>query len=384
MITQGPFGAAALRSSLVPGLADQPPEPARASLPRAVASPSGVGDAADCPPFRAADRLLPKLPVRQRPLPWVDAYPVVEPTINADGVSSYPFADSAFPVQVGFHVYTARRDVRSRRHEHPELVYIFSGSADLQIQKRSFQVRHGDLIVLGPNLYHRILADPNQPAATVKIISLTFQSEVIRGAESSGDAELYLLPLLCQDSSFPHVIHPPSRLPGRVLELILDIHNDLPAYGDLARLAVKTDLKMLLLCLVRHYKQYVRREYGFRRRERDLARLQPLFRLLDEKYGEHIKLADAARRCAMSSSYFMRFFKTITGESFRAYLNDFRITKAQTLLATTSDPIGDIGERVGFCSQSYFGKVFLMRVGMTPLAYRRACERHDQNGAVRL
>jgi AraC-like DNA-binding protein len=320
--------------------------------------------------------------MRSKPLPWLDAYPLVEPTINADGVSRYPFADCAFPVQVGFHVYTSRRDVRSRRHEHPEVIYIYSGNADIQIQNRSFAVKKGDLIVLGPNLYHRILANPRQPAATVKIISLTFQPEVIRGAEPSADAELYLLPLLCQDSSFPHVIRASSKLPGCVLDLILDIHYDLPAYGDLDRLAVKTDLKMLLLCLVRHYKQYVRRQYGLRRRERDLGRLQPLFHLLDEQYGDRIKLADAARRCAMSSSYFMRFFKSLTGESFRAYLNDFRITKAQTLLATTKDPIGDISERVGFCSQSYFGKVFLMRVGMTPLAYRRICERHDQTGGA--
>ena len=322
--------------------------------------------------------------MRPTPLPWLDAYPLVEPTINADGISRFPFADSAFPVQVGFHVYTSRRSVRARRHEHPEVIYIYSGSADLQIQNRSFVVKQGNLIVLGPNLYHRILANPRRPTATVRIVSLTFQPEVIRGAEPSADSELYLLPLLCQDSTFPHVIPASSSVPGRVLELILDMRQDLPAYGDLARLAVKTDLKMLLLCLVRHYRHYVRRQYSLRRRERDLGRLQPLFRLLDEQYHDRIRLADAAHRCAMSSSYFMRFFKTVTGESFRAYLNDFRITKAQALLATTSDPIGGISEKVGFCSQSYFGKLFLMRVGMTPLAYRRACERHDQNGGARL
>ena len=320
--------------------------------------------------------------MRQKSLPWLDAYPLVEPTINADGISRYPFADSAFPVQVGFHFYTSRQNVRTRRHEQPELIYIYSGHADLQIQNRPFSVEKGDLIVLGPNLYHRILANPNQPTATVKIASLTFQPEVVRGAEPSADAELYLLPLLCQDSSFPHVIRASSKLPRRVFDLMLDIHHDLPAYGDLARLAVKTELKMILLCLVRHYRNYVRREFSLRRRERDISRLQPLFRLLDEKYGERIKLSDAARRCAMSSSYFMRFLKTVTGESFRAYLNDFRITKAQNLLATTSEPIGDIGEKVGFCSQSYFGKVFLMRMGMTPLAYRRSCERRDQNGSA--
>jgi AraC-like DNA-binding protein/mannose-6-phosphate isomerase-like protein (cupin superfamily) len=379
MITQEQFGATAL----VPSPVHHPSDGPAVAVDSCVTPPSRVSGAVDCPQALAVDRLRAELQTRPRALPWVDAYPLVEPTINADGVSSYPFADVAFPVQVGFHVYTSRRDVRSRRHEHPELIYIYSGSADLQIQNRSFEVRQGDLIVLGPNLYHRILANPNQPAAAVKIISLTFQPEVIRGAEPSADAELHLLPLLCQDSNFPHVIRSSGRLPGRVLELILDMHRDLPARGDLARLAVKTDLKMVLLWLVRHYKHYARRQDSLVRRERDLRRLQPLFRLLDERYGERIKVSDAARRCAMSSSYFMRFFKTVTGESFRAYLNDFRIQKAQSLLGTTRDPIADISERVGFCSQSYFGNVFLMRVGMTPFAYRRNCERRDQSAGAR-
>jgi AraC-like DNA-binding protein len=319
----------------------------------------------------------------QRPLPWVDAYPLVEETISAEGLSSYPFADTSFPVQVGFHVYSGPRDVRTRRHEHPEVIYIYAGSADLQIQNQSFSVRKGDLIVLGPNLYHRILNNVTQPKAKVKIVSLTFQPEVIRGTEPSADAELYLLPLLCQDSSFPHVVPAGSRLPDRVLELMLDIQNNLPAPGDLARLAVKTDLKMLLLGLLQHYKHYARRQHTLGRRERDLARLRPLFRLLEEKYGENIKVAGAARLCAMSSSHFMRFFKTVTGESFRTYLNNFRIAKAQTLLATTADPIGDISEKVAFCSQSYFGKVFVTRVGMTPLAYRRKFGNDGEGGGGR-
>jgi AraC-like DNA-binding protein len=307
----------------------------------------------------------------QRLLPWVDAYPLVEPTISAEGLSSYPFADTTFPVQVGFHVYSGPREVRTRRHEHPEVIYIYAGEADIQIQNQAFRVSRGDLIVLGPNLYHRILNNVRQPKAKVKIVSLNFQLEVIRGTEPSADAELYLLPLLCQDATFPHVVPARGRVPGRVLDLMLDIQSNLPTPGDLARLAVKTDLKMLLLYLLQHYKNYARRQHTLGRRERDLGRLRPLFRLLEEKYGENIQVAEAARLCAMSSSHFMRFFKTVTGESFRAYLNNFRITKAQTLLATTTDPIGDISEKVAFCSQSYFGKVFLTRVGMTPLAYRR-------------
>jgi len=313
--------------------------------------------------------------MQSRRFPWVNAYPLVERTIDAEGLSSYPFEDVTFPVQVGFHIYAGPYGVRTRRHKHPELIYMYAGTTNVQVQERSFEVQQGDLIVLGPNLYHRIL---NNPAKEVRIVSLTFEAEVIRGSEPGADAELYLLPFLCQDSNFPHVILASDKLTKRLLRLMLEIQQYLPASSGLVRLAVKTRLKMLLLSLLEHYKDYVRNRNILDRRERDLRRLHPLFQFLEQNYGQQIKISQVAHLCAMSSSHFMRFFKTVTGESFLSYLNNFRIMKAQTLLATSEEPIGDISDKVAFCSQSYFGKVFLTRVGMTPLAYRRQFGSEDR------
>jgi len=61
----------------------------------------------------------------------------------------------------------------------------------------------------------------------------------------------------------------------------------------------------------------------------------------------------------------------VTGQSFLAYLNQFRIAKSRSLLTSTERPISEISQEVGFCDQSHFGVVFRKLVGMTPLAYRR-------------
>jgi AraC-like DNA-binding protein len=312
---------------------------------------------------------------RSRPH-WVNAYPLVQRTINAEGLTTSPF-DPTFPIHAGFHIYAGPCSVRTRRHEHLELIYIYHGKTSIQVQDRSLRVKHGDLIVLGSNLYHRIL---NNPKTQVKIVSLNFRPEIIRGSEPSADAEQYLSPFLCQDSTFPHVIPASSRLPRRALELILDVQSRLPAPTSLERLAVKTHMKMLLMLLVEYYSGYLRRHKILDRRERDVERLHSLFQFLEQNFGRQIKVADAARLCAMSRSHFMRFFKTVTGESFLAYLNNFRIAKAQTLLATTEESVGDISDKVAFCSQSYFGKVFLARVGMPALAFRRRFGRIGQTG----
>jgi AraC-like DNA-binding protein len=66
----------------------------------------------------------------------------------------------------------------------------------------------------------------------------------------------------------------------------------------------------------------------------------------------------------------MNLFKEVTGQSFVAYLNCYRVSKAQVLLSTTDKPLSDISLEAGFCTQSYFGMVFRKVTGITPLAYR--------------
>jgi AraC-like DNA-binding protein len=60
----------------------------------------------------------------------------------------------------------------------------------------------------------------------------------------------------------------------------------------------------------------------------------------------------------------------VTGQPFIAHLNQFRIAKAQFLLAATDRSIADIGHEVGFCNQSYFGLVFRRVTHLSPREYQ--------------
>ena len=66
----------------------------------------------------------------------------------------------------------------------------------------------------------------------------------------------------------------------------------------------------------------------------------------------------------------MHLFKDVTGQSFVAYLNNFRVARAQELLAFTDQAISEISLETGFCNQSYFGVIFRRITGITPLQYR--------------
>ena len=309
-----------------------------------------------------------------RKLTWEKEYSVVEPQINAEGVHVWPF-DPSFPIDIRFFDLDGRRVVRMNRHDYFELLYAYSGEALYQIHDRRFAVKTGDLAVVGSTLYHRFTGDSSRngedSSIQLKAIVLFFLPELVRATESTGDDMQYLMPFLLQDDDFPHVISASTGIPSQILDLIQRIKAELPASANRARLAVKTYLKMILMLLVNHYTAYLGTHETFNRKQAAIQRLRPVFDYLEEHYDEPIRVEDAARICATSNSHFMYFFKRATGQSFLAYLNHFRIAKAQSLLALTDQSISEISQATGFCDQSHFGVAFRKLVGMTPLSYRR-------------
>jgi transcriptional regulator GlxA family with amidase domain len=64
-------------------------------------------------------------------------------------------------------------------------------------------------------------------------------------------------------------------------------------------------------------------------------------------------------------------FNQVTGQPFVSHLNQFRVAKAQHLLAATDRSIADISNEVGFGNQSYFGLVFRRATSFCPREFQR-------------
>jgi AraC-like DNA-binding protein len=304
--------------------------------------------------------------MKHKDFPWTGIYRFTEPGINAEGVRIYPF-DRSFPIDVSFQEALGPRLTRLNRHEFFEIMYVYSGKTHIQVRDRILPAKTGDVVVMGPNLYHRILHKPN---VGVRLLSMNFQPAIIRSGKAAGEEEHYLSPFLCQDSHFPHVISTSRKLSREVFDLVLKIYRELPARTPINRVAVRTYLRMALFLLLKHYANYLgSREIVDHERRRN--RLQPVFELLEQNFAQPIEVQDAARACAMSSSHFMRFFKMTVGQTFCAYLTGFRIARAQHMLLNSDVSIAEISQLVGFCSQSYFGEVFRALVGTTPRIYRQ-------------
>lgn len=90
-----------------------------------------------------------------------------------------------------------------------------------------------------------------------------------------------------------------------------------------------------------------------------------------EHYMEPLNLDFIAEKCGLSNSYFSRKFKEQTGENYIDVLTDIRIREAQRLLGTTDLSIGEIVEKVGYCDDKHFRRVFQKIIGLRPAEYRK-------------
>lgn len=289
--------------------------------------------------------------VHRRRLVWQDLESVVDPQINAAGVHVWPF-DSAFPVDVRFLRAASPHNIRMNRHRYCEVLYVSRGGATFNLHDRRFQVRAGDLVVIGPQVYHGSAAQTR-----VDVAVLYFEPEVVTGAMSP-DEQQFLAPFFYQPADFPHVIRARAGIPGHVLDLMHKVYQELGTASGLARLSARTYLKMLLMLLVRYYADYLANQEGALRRHALLERFAPLFAYVEDHYEEVIHIAEAARVCGMSQSHMMYLFREATGQSFVSYLNRFRIAKAQDMLATSDASLAAISQSVGSAVRAISGRCF--------------------------
>ena len=300
-------------------------------------------------------------------LPWQNTHTIIAPQIRADGVHVWPF-DPSLPIAVTFQVFGEGQPIRMNRHDYFEIVYVLSGEVSCQVAGRSFRCKEGELIVIGSSLYHRMW---RHTRSFPRIATLFFMPEVICEAGMNGEQAEFLLPFYLQEAKFPHVVRARTGIPEEVFKLIRRIHALLPAQRSLARLSVRTFLRMILILLANHYAPYFATRQAGQRECQASWRIAPLFEFLEVHYHQALSVEDAAGMLHVSKPHFMRLFKHVTGQSFISYLNHFRIAKAQAVLATSDKPIAQLCQEVGFCDQSYFGSVFRKTVHMTPLEYRR-------------
>ncbi|MCC3372482.1 helix-turn-helix domain-containing protein [Cohnella sp. REN36] len=102
---------------------------------------------------------------------------------------------------------------------------------------------------------------------------------------------------------------------------------------------------------------------------------------VDEQYTDYtMSLEHVALKYSISTSYLSRAFKEKTGSNFSQYVWRCRMEKAIRLLESSSSPLQEIVEQVGYFDAPNFIRKFKKEIGCTPGQYRKL-HASNQTGA---
>lgn len=93
---------------------------------------------------------------------------------------------------------------------------------------------------------------------------------------------------------------------------------------------------------------------------------------IEENYDSNITLESMAALVYMNPYYFSSFFKKHTGQNFKNYVTEVRMSHALKLLMETELMVYEIADRVGYNNVRHFSDMFKKKYGKVPQDYRQS------------
>lgn len=251
-------------------------------------------------------------------------------------------------------------------HDEMELVYVKKGCGIVTVDFTTYHVSAGDIVVMLPGQLHSI---EQQQSFSMEYENIIFRLDMLFPRQEDLCVSSYFLPLLQRQLEIPAYLHKEWDSYGAAAAC-LDEADRLcghrpPAY----ELSVKSQLFQFFYILFSHSASAGQTDAPSKRRSLDRAKL--IFKHIENHYAENLTIKEMAESCGFSQSHFMKFFKASFGTSFVAYLKEYRLSKAASLLVSSSSPILTIAQETGFDNLSYFNRSFKSMYGVTPRQFRQ-------------
>lgn len=99
--------------------------------------------------------------------------------------------------------------------------------------------------------------------------------------------------------------------------------------------------------------------------------LESSINYMQEYFYENISVAQLAKGCHLSKSYYIKVFKAYTGQTPYDYLLNLRLQHSKLSLIESVKNIEEIAHESGFAESKNFIAAFKLKIGMTPLQFRK-------------
>lgn len=243
-------------------------------------------------------------------------------------------------------------------HDIHEVYYLISGERNFTINDRVFRIGKGDLVIIPAGELHRTTYFGNNAHERVAIM---FSDSDIEDIYKSFGKD-YVTEVMNH-----FFIHIPDGRRAYVEDLMNRMLYEAEGIDELSDYMKKLYFHELIVFVIRCYKNKSKVN------ELDVANeiIQRAAKYIYENSDKTLGLTEVANKFGMSSSYFSKKFKAVTGFGFKEYLIGVRIKEASNMLLTTDKSITEIAISCGFNDSNYFGDAFRRIKGVSPHKYRK-------------
>lgn len=269
-----------------------------------------------------------------------------------------PRGTTSFPMEL-YHISASHPRYVMDLHWHVEweLIRILSGSLILTLDTTEYTATAGEAFWLNAGILHAA-----EPVDCV-YECLVFDPTLLPRTMSDGYS-------FVPQEELTHIV-PNSRLPMQDESVrfsvqalfetmrVRDLGHELSVQGSL----------LLLMGRILALQQYTVTPKEMTATAHNIARVKEVLHFIEDHFAEPLTLSTLSRRVGMTSKYFCRFFREMTGRTPIDYLNYYRIERASFLLIASDDSVTEIAYTCGFNDLSYFIRTFRRYMGVSPTAY---------------
>lgn len=251
------------------------------------------------------------------------------------------------------------------RHNYVEVIYMCQGTTTHIVDGNEVVLEEGDLLFLNQNAQQEILPAGEQDIAVNFIILPEFFNTAfsMMGAEENSLKE-FLVGTLCgkNDRTSYLYFHVSDILPiqNLVENMVWTIYYDM---GN-KRSCNQITMGLLLLQLLNHMDKM---ETGSTQFDTELT--GNVLNYIEGHY-KNGSLSELAYMMNYDVYWLSREIKKRTGKTYKELLQTKRMNQAVYLLTSSTLPVADIIESVGYDNTSYFYRKFKEKYGISPKDYR--------------
>lgn len=251
-------------------------------------------------------------------------------------------------------------------HNGLELSFVVTGPVECCVGKEKVELHSGDAVFVNHGVIHRFVSHSGGV-----LVNYIFDSDFIAPFGSRIHTN-YVLPIVSSNVMFRKIATdtPEGR---RILYDLIRIQNELEIGRDSWELHVQSVIADAWCELYGLLKDDLEEDtvIASKKDGRTYARIRKMLNYIHMHYEEDINLEQIAEAVCVSKSESLRCFKATLQITPMAYLTQYRLGRAEKMLAVTDESILEVAQASGFDNSSYFCKVFKKYTGMSPMEFRR-------------